>query len=156
MFKRIPANVFRYDILPFVDDPKTVIVLQCVDKMHYNLCNTLVQYHMTQVEQMSQNANKEIMDQEIGSLCQPELQRVLQALDSINVPDMVKYKQAIEAQVGFASKGKLFKSNSALEMFLITCKILGNNPETDWTFVEKEMGDPWLPERIRNYPKELL
>lgn len=96
-------------------------------------------------------------DQETGRLCLPELQQADEALDAISQRDMADYKKAIRAKVRKALKGtRKFKLNSATEMFLIICKILNNNPDTDWEFVEKEMADPWLPERIRNYPKALL
>ena len=39
MSSRIPLNVFRYEVLPFIGDLKTLIVITLLDKKHNDLIN---------------------------------------------------------------------------------------------------------------------
>ena len=41
MSSRIPLNVFRYEVLPFISDPETLIIITMIDKKHSTLMKDL-------------------------------------------------------------------------------------------------------------------
>ena len=37
IFTKVQAGLFQYEILPYIEHPKEILVLRCLNKLHYKV-----------------------------------------------------------------------------------------------------------------------
>ena len=67
MFTKIPQGIFQFEIVPFFDNPKDLLVLKCIDKAHRDLfpkrADAIVNPFTPEYEEVTQNL-KELQTEE--------------------------------------------------------------------------------------------
>ena len=58
MFTKIPQGIFQFEIVPFFDNPKDLLVLKCIDKAHRDLfpkqADAIVKHFASEYDQVTQ------------------------------------------------------------------------------------------------------
>ena len=54
LFTRIPAGVFRYELLPFFEHPKELLVLFCVNRHHWKKFNDRSQLFVNHFSELNE------------------------------------------------------------------------------------------------------
>ena len=54
LFTRIPAGVFRYELLPFFEHPKELLVLFCVNRHHWKNFNDRYQLFVNHFSELNE------------------------------------------------------------------------------------------------------
>ena len=81
VFTRMPANLFRYEVLPYIAHPREVGVLRCLDRQHFSMINNRSQGILSYFEELSEEkmpqfekafteATEAIRRLEINNICE--------------------------------------------------------------------------------------
>ena len=64
----MPANLFHYELLPFFEDPKELLVLKCIDRAHLAALESVKDRIITHFETKLKGMESEIPEEKMIEL----------------------------------------------------------------------------------------
>ena len=143
IFTRMPANLFRYEVLPYLAHPREVAVLRCLDRQHSNMIHNrsqgIVSYFEGVLEEMSKEVSEEKMQQSEKALTE-----AMQAINNLDKGSVAELK-------GLSNPPRLAKSITDMVVILLT-----GNLKPDWATFKKLASDRSFTQQIINFDIDIV